>query len=186
MNTMIDILGASLIGSIIVLLMLNLNLFSAQVKFSSDSDLRLAGNAKTFAEILDSDLRKIGFKHNGTAIITAQPKKISYYSDLDNNGTDDIVTLALSDSTEVPYTPNPHDKILYRIVNNDTSAAPSLDVTDLKFTYYNSLGSVTTNLDSIKSIKAEIYLQSPEKVDYQGKAEYLNNYWEITVNPRNL
>lgn len=186
MNSLLDILGATIIGGLIIFLIMNLNIFSSQVKFSSDSDLRLQGNAKTFAEVLDNDLRKVGYRCDSTAIISAQSQKFIFYSDIDNNGSVDKVTLALSDSTKVPQTPNPHDKFLYRIVNGDTSGSPSLGVTNLKFTYYNSVGAATSYPDSIKFIKAEIWLQSPETVEFQGKPEYLKTFWEVTVNPRNI
>ena len=186
MNTILDLLGATIIGGIVLMLILNLNIYSGRVKYSSDIDLQLQGNAKTLAEILDSDLRKVGYKHSSGAITYADSNKFSFYSDIDGNGSVNDVTLCTSDPAAVPATPNPHDRILYRIVDNDTSKGPSLGLTRLKFTYMKLNGSETTILDSIKYIKAEIWLESPVKVSYQDSLSYLNSYWEVTVNPRNL
>ena len=182
MNTLLDIVGSTIIAGIVFLLLVNLNTASTSAKFSSDTGLVLQQNAETLAQILDNDLRKIGYKYNGTAIIKAEPKLISYYADIDTNGVMDKVTLTIGDSTEVTSTPNPHDKILYRTVDGVTYKGPSLNLTNLKFTYMNELGRITTVLDSIKYIKAEIWLQSPEKVD----STYLPTYWEITIHPRNI
>src|SRR3989304_10023881 len=98
MSTLLDLLGASVIGAMVILVMLNLNIYSSNMKFSSDSELRLQQNAKTLADIISYDLRKIGFKQSGLALITAQPKKISFYADIDLNGVVDVVTYQLSDS----------------------------------------------------------------------------------------
>jgi hypothetical protein len=182
MNTIFDILGATIIGGIIFFIILNLNIYSTQIKYTSNTNLKIQGDAETLASIIDYDLRKIGYKYKGTAITTAQSNKLSFYSDIDSSGTISSVTLTISDSTKVAYTANPHDKILYQIINNDTSAGPSLGLTNLKFTYMNALGSQTTVRDSIKYIKAEIWLESPDQID----SNYEKTYWEITVNPRNI
>ena len=67
-----------------------------------------------------------------------------------------------------------------------TSKGPSLGITNLRFTYRNTLGNVTTVLDSISYIKAEIWVQSPAKVYENGEDQYLFTYWELTINPRNI
>jgi hypothetical protein len=187
MDTILDLLGASVIGAMVILVMMNLNIYSSNIKFSSDSELRLQQNAKTLADIVSFDLRKIGFGKNGTAIITAQPKKISFYSDIDLNGVVDVVTYQLSDSLAVLNTTNPKDKILYRVVNNDTSKGPSLGLVDINFEYLNDKGIKTANLDSIKYINAELWVESPDMVkDSRGNNRYLFTYWELTIKPRSI
>lgn len=182
MNYVLDLISATIIAGLVALVLLNLNTTASSTKFASDSALRLQENAETIAEILENDLRKVGYKYSGTAITTADTNKLTFYADIDSNGTTDQVTLTTSDSSAVSYTPNPNDKILYRIVDGDTSKGPSLGLTRLKFTYMNYLGNVTSVLDSIKYIKAEIWLQTPEKVD----TIYAPTYWQITINPRNI
>jgi hypothetical protein len=144
-------------------------------------------NAKTLADIMENDLRKIGYGYNGsTPILVAQPQKIEFAADIDSNGVVDTITYLLSDSTAVSYTDNPSDKILYRIVNGDTSKGPSLGITNLQFTYLNLQQTATTVPDSIKYIKAEIWVQSPTTVYDDGQQKYLFTYWEMTINPRNI
>ena len=62
MDTILDLLGASFIGGMVFLIMLNIFIYSSQERFASDSDLRLQQNAKTLAEIVNNDIRKVGFK----------------------------------------------------------------------------------------------------------------------------
>jgi len=187
MNIVLDIMGASVIGAMVILVMLNLNIYSSNIKFNSDSELQLQQNAKTLADILSYDLRKIGYGKKGTAVITAQPKKISFYSDINLSGSIDIVTYQLSDSLAVMSTSNPKDKILYRIINNDTSKGPSLGLVDMNFKYLNDKGITTSNLDSIKYLNAEFFVESPELVnDSRGNNRYLFTYWELTIKPRSI
>ena len=182
MNTMLDILGATIIGGLIFLLITNLNIYSSKTKFSSDTELTLQQNAKTLASMIESDIRKVGYNCSGNPITYAEPTKFSFYSDIDSNGTVDSLTLTESDSTLLYETQNPSDKIYYRIVDGDTLKAASLGLTKLKFTYKNALGYITTALDSIKYIEAEIWLESTSKID----TGYAKTYWEVTINPRNL
>ena len=157
------------------------------MQFKSNSDLQLQMNAKTLADIIESDLRKIGYGHKGASpIITANPQEIKFCADIDSNNVVDTVSYSLSDSTAVSYTQNPSERILYRVVDGDTLKAPSLGITNLKFSYLNIWGNVTTVPDSIKYIKAELWVQSPTKVYDNDQQKYLFTYWELTINPRNI
>jgi hypothetical protein len=186
MNTILDIMGATIVGGIVLMLLIKLNVTTGQARYSSDTDLQVQGNAKTLADIIDNDLRKIGYKYGSGAITEADSNKITFYSDIDNNWSVNKVTLCSSDAGADHASSNPHNRILYRVVDNDTSKGPSLGLTRLKFTYMNLDGKVTTTLDSIKYIKAEIWIESGVQVTYQNKPEYLTSFWEVTVNPRNL
>jgi hypothetical protein len=195
MNMILDIMGSSIIASIVFLLILKLNIYSDSAKFYSDNDLKLQQNAKTLAEIINYDFRKIGYNYEGTSIIAAQPKYIKFYADMNEPGTPgygtvDVIEYYLGDSTEVTATPNPRDKILYRVENTiDTIGGPSLGLIDIRFSYLNSKGLATTFLDSIKYVKAELWVEPYEKsVDYfTGQTDSTHfTYWELTINPRNI
>lgn len=182
MDTLLDLLGASFVGGMVLLIMVNIYVYSSQKRFASSADLRLQQNAKTLAEIVNNDLRKVGYKYDGTAIVTAEPSKFSFYGDIDADGTVDQITYLLSDSTKAIGTENPHDKVLYRVVNGDTSRGPSLGLTKLNFSYRNMFGELTTVLDSIKYINIEMWIETTESVD----GTYPFTYWEMNINPRNI
>lgn len=182
MDTLLDLLGASFIGGMVILIMVNIYIYSSQKGFASSQDLRLQQNAKTLAEIVNNDLRKVGYKYKGTAIAVAQPTKFSFYGDIDSNGTADQVTYLVGDSTEATGTQNPHDIVLCRIVNGDTAKGPSLGLTKLKFSYRNIFGNFTSVLDSIKYINIEMWIETTEPVD----GKYPFTYWEMKINPRNI
>jgi hypothetical protein len=195
MNFILDLMGSSLIAGILFLLILKLNLYSSNANYYSDNELRLQQNVKTLAEVMNYDLRKIGYKYDGTAIITAEPKHIKFYADMNEpgtygHGTIDVVEYYLGDSTEAAGTTNLRDKVLYRIVNyTDTLGGPTLGLVDFRFSYFDSRSMPTSFLDSIKYVKAEFWV---EPVDYVhdfitgAQDSSVFTYWELTINPRNI
>lgn len=195
MNILLDILGSSIIGGMILLMVLKLNIFASNANYYSDNELKLQQNVKTLAEILNYDLRKIGYKRDTTSMITAQPQRIKFYAELDapgtaGYGTIDIVEYFLGDSTETTGTTNLSDKILYRVVNNtDTISGSSLGLVDLNFSYMNAKGNTTSILDSIRYIKAEFWVEPQDAITnyVTGQADTtVFTYWELTIYPRNI
>ena len=194
MNILIDIIGSSFIAGTLLLLILKLNLYSQNASYSSDTELKMQQNAKTLAGILDYDLRKVGYNYDGTAIIVADSNRIKFYADMNapgavGNGTMDVVEYFLSSPSKAASTTNPRDIVLTRVLNGtDTSSGPSLGLVRLLFSYYNQGITTTANLDSIKYIKAEFWVESadPLEVNFGTLREYPFTYWEMTINPRNI
>jgi len=194
MNVIIDILGSTFIGGFIILLILKLNLYSQNVSINSDTELKLQQNAKTLAEVLDYDLRKVGYNYDLTAFITVDSNKIKFYADMNEPGTAgygtiDVVEYFLSDPTKAAGTTNPKDVVLTRVLNGtDTLSGPSLGLVKLKFSYYDHKYTKTSVTDSIKYIKAEFWVESlePIEVNFGTQTGYPFTYWEMTINPRNI
>lgn len=164
------------------MLIFKLNVYSFHSRYASDTELELQQNAKTLAEILSYDLRKIGYEYDGDPIVTADSNKLSYYADINEDGFPNLITYYAGDSTEVPQTSNPKDIILYRVVDADTSGGPSLGLTRVKFSYMDKSGYETSVLTDIEYVRVELFLESREKI----QDEYKFTYWEMTINPRNL
>ena len=188
MNVLIDIMGSTFIGGMILLLILKLNVYSSNQRFSSDSELQLQQNAKTQAEILNYDLRKIGYRCDSTAIAVAQEETITFYSDINRDGNLDVVTYYV-DKSPTPGTSNPNDVVLCRVVNSDTLSGPSLGLRRLRFSYLDSRGVATNLLWNIKYVKVELWVETLEPVESlftQNNYPYPFTYWEMTISPRNI
>ena len=194
MNTIMDILGSTIIGGMLLLLVLKLNLFMSESSYSSDTELRLQQNTKTLAEIMNSDFRKIGYQYDNTAIITAQQERFKFVGDLEppgqaGFGTVDTVEYFLQDSTHSLGTTNLRDKILTRVLNGtDTLAGPSLGLVKLQFTYLDSVSTPTADLSKIRYIKTEMWVEPTEPVNnfITGITDSTFTYWEFTIYPRNI
>lgn len=182
MNVLLDILGSSVVAGLIFLLIFKLNIYSFHSRYASDTELELQQNAKTLAEILSYDLRKIGYEHDGDAIVEADSNRISYYADIDGDSVANLITYFAGDTSEVPQTSNPKDIILYRVVDADTGGGPSLGLTKIRFSYLDKSFVETTEISEIQYIRAELFLESREKI----QDEYKFTYWEMTINPRNM
>ena len=194
MSTIIDIMGSTFIAGLLLLLILKLNLFMSNASYASDNELKMQQNAKTFAEILNHDFRKVGYKHDGLSIITAKKDQFKFVGDLERPGESgygiiDTVEYFIQDSSYSPGTLNPNDIILVRVVNNkDSITGSSLGLVKLNFSYLDSLSIPTNILSKIKYIKTELWVEPTEPVNnfITGKQDSVFTYWEFTIYPRNI
>lgn len=194
MGTLLDFVGSAFIGGILFLLVIKMNLFMSNASFASDNELKLQQNAKTLAEILNNDFRKVGYKYDSTAILTAQKDRFKFLGDLQRPGQSgfgiiDTVEYFVQDSSYATGTSNQNDIILVRVVNNtDSIAGSSLGLVKINFLYLDSLSQTTANLSRIKYIKTEMWVQPTEPIDnfVTGQNDSVFTYWEFTINPRNI
>lgn len=194
MNTIMDILTSTIIGGMLLLLVLKLNLFMSEAGYSSDTELRLQQDTKTLAEIMNSDFRKIGYKYDHTAILTAQKERFKFIGDLERPGQPgagvvDTVEYFLEDSTHSLGTSNLNDIILVRVLNNkDTIDGPSLGLVKMQFTYLDSVSTPTADLTKIRYIKTEMWVEPTESRNnfVTGNNDSTFTYWEFTIYPRNI
>ncbi len=191
MGLLLDILGSSFIGGILLLLVLKMNLFISSARFDSDNELRMQQNAKTLAEIMNNDFRKIGYKESGTSILTAESKRFKFLGDLERPGqvgygNIDTLEYYVTDSLA---SSNSDDIVLVRILNNnDSITGPSLGLVKLNFSYLDSLSSPTADLTKIRYIKTEFWVKPIDQVNnfVTGKKDSVFTYWEFTIYPRNI
>ena len=194
MSTIIDIMGSTFIAGLLLLLILKLNLFMSNASYASDNELKMQQNAKTYAEILNYDFRKIGYKHDGVSIITAKNDQFKFVGDLQRPGESgygiiDTVEYFIRDSSYSLGTLNQNDIILVRVVNNkDSITGSSLGLVKLNFTYLDSLSIPTNILSKIKYIKTELWVEPTEPVNnfITGEKDSVFTYWEFTIYPRNI
>jgi hypothetical protein len=194
MSTILDIIGSTFIGGILLLLIIKLNLFASNASFASDNELKMQQNAKTLAEILNYDFRKVGYNNNGVSVITAEKERFKFVGDLQRPGESgygiiDSVEYFVRDSTYSLGTLNENDIVLVRVVNGaDTIAGPSLGLVKINFSYLDSLSTPTSILSQIKYIKTELWVEPTEPVNnfVTGEQDSIFTYWEFTINPRNI
>jgi hypothetical protein len=194
MSTLLDIISSTFIAGVLLLLVIKMNLFVANASFASDNKLRMQQNAKTLAEILNYDFRKIGYKHNGVSILVAENERFKFIGDLQRPGetgygTIDTVEYFVRDSSYSLGTANQNDIILVRVLNStDSITGASLGLVKLNFSYLDSLSSPTTDLSLIKYIKTELWVEPTEPINnfITGQNDSVFTYWEFTIYPRNI
>jgi len=162
MNSMLDIIGAFLAGSLLLISLIGTNTHLVESTYKNSLMITAQENAGEISKLVEYDLRKIGYGNDSLKvyITTADSNRITFISDHDNNGTRDSISYFTGDTTEVTETPNPHDRRLYRVVNTKSPQIISVGLTRLHFSYYDSTGNVTSIRKNIKSVSFELEMES--------------------------
>lgn len=182
MSSILDLIGSFIIGGLLLMMILRVNTNYSQQSTGDRLELMAQENLTELVEELEYDFRKIGYGvPTGTPIvISIDTSSISFRSDLDNNGTVDVVAYKVSQPA-VPGTVNPRDRILARSVNGQTIAS-SLGVVDFQITAFDISGNATTVPTAIRSIEYYLEVESPFPVD----SVYANSIWTAHLYPKNL
>ncbi len=189
MATWLDVVGSFVIGGIIILILVNLNLF---INSSSQENLYtniVQESLSTTSEIIEHDFYRMGSMVPGSKIALADSNAIKFYGDVGDTGSVDTLYYFAGSTSQLSSTQNPDDRIMYRVLNGETPR-PTTTLNDFKLCYYDSAGNQlnyaslvsAAERDKIKSISLYIKVESPQPVDgiYQG-AE-----WQRKIFPKNL
>ncbi len=179
----------NLIGSIIIggLLFLTINRFSASMTQNSQERLldSITGkNIDAIARVIEFDFNRIGLGVPGTTqpIIRADSTRITFLSDINENGVVDTLRYILSDTSSANGTQNPIDKILYRVLNDESQNDAALGVTKFKLKYFTFMGYETSNLSQIRTIEISLTVEST--IPYDNR--YSRCLWQSRFSPPNL
>ena len=180
----IKLLVSVIIAGMFILIIRQASLNLREQSHEQVSNAITAHRAQHITDLLQFDLKRIGMSTNGqAAIVTAEPHRIVFNSDLDLDGTVETISYYLSDSSAASATDNPSDKILYRVVDNEPEIDVPLGVTEFELKYYNwTRGEETTDLDSIRTIEVILELQNTYSID----DDYSGYAWRTSISPPNL
>ena len=192
-STILDILGASIIGGILLLNLLKLNENVYQVDNATGHDVNLQVEVVNVANIVDGDFNKIGYcsdpmnMNDDPKVTLADTSSIKIVYDVDKDGDYDTVFYYVSNTSILNTTPNPRDRILYRRVNSDFPFIVSNNITEFKFQYLGALyDTLSTPLGSpglATYIKISFRVEDPFAYD----EKYTEAFWRrLTVTSKNL
>lgn len=192
-STILDILGASIIGGILLLNLLKLNENVYQVDNATGHDVNLQVEVVNVANIVDGDFNKIGYcsdpmnMNDDPKVTLADTSSIKIVYDVDKDGDYDTVYYYVSNTSILNTTPNPRDRILYRRVNSDFPFIVSNNITEFKFQYLGALyDTLATPLGSpglATYIKISFRVEDPFAFD----EKYTEAFWRrLTVTSKNL
>lgn len=193
-STILDILGSMIIGSILLSITLRLNDSATGKTYNNSAELSLQENMATVAQIIETDFRKIGFCADwnkfpdpSKAVIYADESSIKYLTDIDSDTNMDSVRYYLGPTSELLSTPNPRDRMLYRIVNNEVPKTSNLGVTQFRLVYFDALGDTIpppiTTPGLITSVEINLAVESVAAYD----TAYSSAFWrQIRLVARNL
>lgn len=174
--SIIDILGSMIIGGILMTIAWRLSDASTQRTYNYSGELALQQNLKTIVEIIEYDFRKIGYcdvpGSLPDTIVYADANRIEFYTDLqplNGVGNSDLLKYYLGPTSECSATPNPRDRILYRVEKNQTPKPSNLGVTQFRLIYMDALGdtlaSPVADPSLIKTIEINVAVESVAAYD---------------------
>jgi len=183
-TTILDILGSTFVGGLIFLMILRTQASNIENLYTNGDDLITQLNLVEVATLLEYDLEKIGYCEDWlnapgptASILLADSSSIKFLTDIDRDSDMDTLHYYLGDPDELTATPNPNDKMLYRVENDDTPLSANLGVTDFRIIYYNAMGDTLTspvaNCAQIASMELNLRVENTSGYDN----EYLNSYW---------
>lgn len=193
-STLIDILGSTIAGGMLMMILFRLNDAAVQNTYNYGNDLIVQQNLVEVVTLLEYDFKKIGYCKDWTkipdpsqAIITADSTSITFLTDQNNDGIVDTMRYYVGSRNDLSGTPNPNDRMLYRVVNNATPASANLGITQFNLLYYDALMNLLsfpiTNTSQIQTIQLSITVESP----YSYANDYQRVFWrQIRLSAKNL
>lgn len=182
MDSHLSLIGSAVVGGVFLLSLLGFQADLHDYSFNNTNEVIVQQNAIAITEMLESDFGQIGLGVDSFFVAAAGVKSISYYADLNTDGTAELVTYSLSNPGYAAETPNPRDCILSRAVNGATQVNAAVGVTDFKLRYFDRNGHQTNDTAQIRTI--EMTLQMESTVPYDGK--YAQFLWRKKITPPNL
>ena len=193
-TTLLDILGATVVGGLLLLILLRMHGTVAGNTIIFGSDRSLQRSLAETAMVVENDFRKMGYCEDPykltegmQRILVADSSFISFYTDVDRDGNLDVMTYYLSDTTDLASTPNPRDRILYRQINASAPFIISSNVTALNLEYFdvfgNKLPSPVAAPDEITNLRISFKVEDAEAYD----TLYSQAYWQqVRLTSKNL
>ncbi len=193
-SVLLDILGSTVIGGILMMNLFQINNTAVENNYTGNGELIAQTNLSTIVQVLEYDFRKIGYCADWQkipiptqAIISADSTSIKYLTDVDSDGNVDSMYYYLGPTSELTETPNPRDRLLYRVVNNEAPVGVNLGVTEFSLCFFDVLGNLIsfpiTVPGEIYTMQIDITVEDVAAYDEQ----YSTAFWrQIRLAAKNL
>ncbi|OGV11850.1 MAG: hypothetical protein A3J84_02690 [Ignavibacteria bacterium RIFOXYA2_FULL_37_17] len=158
-STLLDILGSTIAGGLLLMILMRMNDASVENNYFYSGERIVQQNLVEVVKLLEFDLRKIGYCNNwqlmpipSMAITQADSNGITFLTDIVTpsdpygDGVLDVMHYYLGPTSELTATPNPYDRLLYRVANSQTPAGSNLGLTQFKLTYFDANGDKITSM----------------------------------------
>lgn len=184
MGAYLDVVFSIVIGSLVLLMIFSFNLDMVGKSNINNLYAAVQKNGFDMQEILRNDLKKIGLgvPADTAKFIIADSTRLKFKTDYNLDGVVNEIYYYLGSSSSANFTVNPNDRLLYRKVDNNTPETYTIGIINFRFTYYNNSGNQTSDLNAIRQIEYNYYIESV--VDYNG--EYPGIYIQGKITPKNL
>jgi type II secretory pathway component PulJ len=172
-SSIIDIIASAVVAGLLLLIALRLNAQANETSMIYNGSVTLQQNMVTLVGMLEHDFRQIGYCKTyskipdpSKSIRKADTSDITFWTDVNNTGNLDSVRWYVGPTSEMSSSPNPRDRMIYRVVNNSAPVGWNLGVTQFKLEYYEYDGDTIKVLPvaqpgSIYSMQISLACESP-------------------------
>jgi len=193
-STLIDIIGSMVIGGLLMLILFRLQDNAVKNTYNYGGEAIVQQNLVEAVQLLEHDFRKIGYCRDWSqipdpsrAILQADSTMISFLTDIDDDGTVDSLRYYLGAKSELSETPNPNDRLLYRVENGGTPLSANLGITQFSLEFFDALSNKLSfpieNTGQIYTMRIDLKV---ENTSAYGE-EYTSAFWrQIRLVARNL
>lgn len=181
-QTILDLIASTMVFGSLLLIAIRLNVGTSENLQMYQFDLLVQKNLVEITRLLEYDFKKIGYCKDPTkipnpalAIRYADSIKIKFYTDFptssdpQGDGNLDSLTYYVGPTSEASSTPNPNDRLLYRVENNATPVGVNLGVTQFDLRYFNSfreeIPSPVANCGEIQYMQITIQVENLAAMD---------------------
>ena len=208
-QVILDIISSSFVFGTLLVMALRLNGSVTENLETYNGEVIVQDNMCDVVNMIHYDFRKIGtvwtrrkYRIHTKAIIYADTSSIKFYTDLSTaanpygDGVLDIVDDYLGPTSELSMTPNPNDRILYRVVNNAPPKGSNLGVTKFSLMDFGALNDTlptpVANPGAIWSMQITVQVQNYSMASLQYNTAKFDNpitqsYWrQMRLVSRNL
>ena len=178
-STLLDIVGATILGGLLLLGIISLNKSSTEKSNQYRCEAISQQNLVSIVELIEHDFSRIGYCENPDSIVAAEDMiiaadstSITFWTDLARSQTDfrgdgikDQLVYELGQ--DVNDTPNPYDKILYRYKKGTNRDASNLGITKFRLHYFDNMNNeLTFPIDTKKISSIQIDLKIEDMYGY--------------------
>lgn len=196
-STLLDIIGATIIGGLMLLSINSLNHSASEKSTNFNADLISQQNLVSIVELLEHDFNRIGYCETPDSmmapqdmIIEADSTRIKFWTDLPisysnfrGDGINDILIYELGD--DINDTPNPNDKLLYRYKEGTIKSSSNLGITQFKINYFDNMNNelshpIDTKLIAYMMIDLKVqdcYGYDTENEDKSEREKFPTVFW---------
>lgn len=206
-STLLDIMGSVVIGGFLLMILFRLNDGTVKNTYTNTDELIVQQNLVEVVKLLEYDFRKIGYCEDflqvadpTKSILFADNERIEFVTDIAEpplypygDGILDTLCYYLGPASELLSTPNPDDRMLYRVINNETPKGSNLGITSFHLNYFGSQGNLITapvvSPGEIARIQINLQIESfaTYKDIYSEEDKYSTVFWrQIRLVARNL
>ena len=184
MTSHLNLIGSILIGGLLLLMINRYHSSLDQNVKENVMDSITKQNSTSISNLIEFDLNRMGLGVSMTTnvLIQADSNRITFLSDIDQNGAVDTVRYFLSDTTVAYSTANPRDVVLYRLINTQAPEDAAMGVTRFHIRYLDAIGNETANLSQIRTFEVTLNVESTAAYN----DHYATFFWQTRVTPPNL